>query len=357
MALHEAPRYHSAAKYRFSNEQADNIVRIAAYHRRDFALSVIWFPPREQLLVRASISMSFDRASNRDLGVLDLLPVELLHNIALRLDILSVFRLRQTNHRAREIMGGLKEYRTVALQGLDCFRALLRTGLAIAVSLSDFYKAVCTESCAVCGAFSGFISLVTWTRCCFECVQKAPETQLRSLASIQNRFPFAEVEIDSLQSFETLPGTYTMEEAAYKSRTAVVSLYQITLLPQQKGALAWEGAHPRPSARELRCRLKYNFMGACALDYYNKQTGKVERGVSCAGCQLAFEKGIIGSLGESWARQACDKVYSKAGYLEHFKWCEQAQLLWALSEGGSHQPAELPEAARRGGFFKPRDGE
>ena len=45
-----------------------------------------------------------------------------------------------------------------------------------------------------------------------------------------------------------------------------------------------------------------------------------------AGCQLALEKDIIGSRGEDWAFEAHDKVYAQDGFLEHFRWCEQAQL-------------------------------
>lgn len=43
---------------------------------------------------------------------------------------------------------------------------------------------------------------------------------------------------------------------------------------------------------------KINFMGSFALLYYDKQTGKVEHGISCAGCQLALEKYIVGTRGE-----------------------------------------------------------
>jgi hypothetical protein len=41
--------------------------------------------------------------------------------------------------------------------------------------------------------------------------------------------------------------------------------------------------------------------------------------------------------------------------LEHFKWCEQAQLLWRSSGEGNNRPTELPETARRGGYFSKRE--
>lgn len=34
-------------------------------------------------------------------------------------------------------------------------------------------------------------------------------------------------------------------------------------------------------------------MGACALPYYDKQSDNIERGIPCAGCQLALEKKVL----------------------------------------------------------------
>jgi hypothetical protein len=70
---------------------------------------------------------------------------------------------------------------------------------------------------------------------------------------------------------------------------------------------------------------------------------------------LPSKKRIIGARAEEWAWEARDKVYSQAGFLEHFRWCEQAQLLWKMSEAGTRRPGALPEVARRGGFFNLRE--
>ena len=102
---------------------------------------------------------------------------------------------------------------------------------------------------------------------------------------------------------------------------------------------------------------KFKFMASCALPYYDGQSGKIEHGMSCAGCQLALEKDLIGFRGEEWAFEARNKVYTQDGFLEHFKWCKQAQLLWRSSDEGTSKPTELPEAARRGGYFNKREWE
>ncbi|KAH9905491.1 hypothetical protein F4778DRAFT_710223 [Xylariomycetidae sp. FL2044] len=96
-------------------------------------------------------------------------------------------------------------------------------------------------------------------------------------------------------------------------------------------------------------------MVSCALPYCDKPTNKVEDGVSCAGCQLALHKTLLGNLFRQCMVDARDQLYSQEGFLEHFRWCVQAQLLWETSGEGQYQPAELPEAAQRRGYFGTRE--
>jgi hypothetical protein len=41
-----------------------------------------------------------------------------------------------------------------------------------------------------------------------------------------------------------------------------------------------------------------------------------------------------------------DKVYARPEFLEHFKWCEYAQVLWWESMGGTVVPGSLPRVCR-----------
>lgn len=342
--------YRSATEYRFDEEQADTIVRTTAYHRRDYCLSVIWYSPREHVDIRPSIATPFQRTSNVGLGSLDRLPLELLFDTLYSLDMHSLFKFRQINLRSRQIVDSLSQYQRVVSHGLNLFCALLRTRLAIDIFLLDFYDALCIKTCTLCGEFGGLIFLLTWKRCCFKCLQGSPETQVRTLASVRKQLRMTKVELDQLRSFKSLPGIYSMNESVQKSRITIVSLHQATLAcRRQPHALAQ--AQPASFDRNQ----KLNFMGSCALPYYDKQTGRVERGISCAGCQLAIEKDIIGTRGTKWGYEARDKVYAQDGFLDHFRWCEQAQLLWRSSDEGKSRPSELPMSARTGGYFRRRE--
>ncbi|WQF90498.1 Putative F-box domain-containing protein [Colletotrichum destructivum] len=350
MAAHIPCGYRSITEYLFRDDQGDTIVRAAAYHRKDYCHSVIWFSPREHVGIHLSIATPFQRMSNTGLGSLDRLPLELLHDALLHLDMHSLFNFRQTNLRSRQTVDSLIQYQMVVSHGLNLLCALLRTQLATRVSLFDFYDALCTKACTLCGKFGGFISLLTWSRCCFLCLQRAPETQVQTLAAVRKQLHLTKAKLDHLTSFKTLPGIYSMKESVHKSRITVVSLHQAILVSGQH-----RHALPQVHPVNLERNQKFNFMGSCALPYYDRRTGRVEHGISCAGCQLALEKDIIGSRGEKWAFEARDMVYAQDSFLEHFRWCEQAQLLWKSSGEGNKRSTELPEAARRGGFFNERD--
>lgn len=125
----------------FLEDQADDIVRAAAYHRRYFCLSVIWFPPREHDAIRQSIAKPFARTSTgaAGLGTLERLPTEIVQDIVLRLDMRAVFNFWQTNLRSREVVDSLLQNQMVVLHGRRLFWAVLRTEFATLVSLYDFH--------------------------------------------------------------------------------------------------------------------------------------------------------------------------------------------------------------------------
>lgn len=352
----------SATAYPVREEDRDAILQTVAYHPRDFDLAAIWFSPREHLGIRPSISTSFQqqqqRASSNDavgLGVLDRLPPELWSTVLRHLDMYSLFRLRQANTRSRRAVDALGEYQRAVAHGLNAFCALLRTRLAIHVSLADFYRALCTKECALCGAFGGFVSLPTWTRCCSACIVEAPETLVQDLSAVRGQYRLDDRQVSQLRTFEVLPGLYTLLEAPQRSRATVASVRQAMLV----AGLPPPPPYVRPArrvARALRSGFRvFNYAASCALPFYDEKAGRADDGVSCAGCQLVLQRRkrfLTQASRKRWAHDAQGKVYARDDFLEHFRWCKEAQRLWESSDGGAHQPAELPEAARRGGFLE-----
>lgn len=327
----------SVADYRFDDEKADAIVRFVAYRPRDYQFSAIWFPSHAHAGVQPSIATPFRRDSATELGSLDRLPPELLHVTLSYLDMQSLLRFRQTCLRSRQILASLKAYRMVIQHGLNMLCALLRTGLATAVSLTDFYNVLCTDACNFCDNFGIFVSLLCWKRCCYRCLIKAPEVQVQSLDIIRRHFRLTRNELCQLKYFKTLPGTYTLSGSVIKTPITVASISDAVLICKRQ---------PRQTASVQRVTYRrsqnFNFMAACALPYYDRLIGEVEHGLSCFGCQLAARESISKSNCE-----ARDKVYSRENFLRHFRCCEQAHLVWRANGEGRRWPALLPEAVRR----------
>lgn len=115
-------RYHPKTAYSIPLDQADAIVRVSAYHRKDFDRAVTWFTPRIHSNGVTCLSSAF-RELTTSLGELDSLPLELINEICLQLDIVSLLYLRQTNARARHVVNALHEYQIVTTHALNPFCA------------------------------------------------------------------------------------------------------------------------------------------------------------------------------------------------------------------------------------------
>ena len=333
----------------FFEDQADAIVRTVGYHRNDFPCSAIWFTPREHADIQKSIATPFRRDSKAGLGALDRLPVELLHDVVLCMDMRSLFLFRQANLRSRQTVDSLQQYQRVVRHGLNLVCALLRSSLATDVSLLDFYKALCTKACRLRGAFGGYMTLLLWERCCFNCcTSAAPETRVGHLADVQRQFPLSKTQSTQLKIIKASPPAYLRTPRFLRGlRFVMASPLQAFLLSG--------GRREEFKTMEVGWSPHWNCLGSCALPYFDCPTGKVEHGISCAGCQLAAEKRILGVRNQRWLFEACEKLYAQDGFLEHFRWCKQAQLLWESSCGGTRQPPELPLFVQRGGDFSPRE--
>lgn len=102
---------YSVTDFSFRDDEADAIIKTIGWGSRWFDDMVVRFPPPEEHAdVVSSLSQPFNRKSTERLGSLDCLPLELLQDVILRPDIQSVFRFRQSNAKAREVVETLKEY-------------------------------------------------------------------------------------------------------------------------------------------------------------------------------------------------------------------------------------------------------
>lgn len=162
---------------------SDAIVRVTSYHRRDFDQAVIAAKPGQHDHARLSIFKVLGPSGSSSLGRLQHLPLEVITYICLGLDVCSALAFSQVSRRTREIVAGIRQYRQLSEHALECLWALFRTSLAARTDISTLHSALSTKSCVLCGLFGGFIFLPTTARCCFQCIESAPDLRTVSLHS------------------------------------------------------------------------------------------------------------------------------------------------------------------------------
>jgi hypothetical protein len=314
------------------------IVKVVSFPRGDLAQAVISFPRKHHDVVRPSLKNPFPTEPIADLGVLTALPLELLGQILLHhLDLRSVITFRNLNHRARHVTDSLHEYQALTTHGLDFICALLRTGLAShrKVTLATIHALLCSKSCSICGHFGSFVSLACWARCCFTCLQFAPELFVQTLADETSERKLKPRQIDRLIIMRTLPGKYSTWGTYQTGGIHLVA----RLRPKSRAA-------HHPWHDPLSFGPNYQYVVACALPYLDNKTGDVEAGVACAGCQLALSKDLEAGTFSQRSNDVAERTYTKEGFLEHFRWCRYGQDLWNSSGGGQFQPPEMPLVAK-----------
>lgn len=336
----------NSAKTIMASTDAATILDVCAYHRRDFDLVLIRSRPHETQVIQESIEKPFTTTPTVKLGALDILPNELLNIILRNLDLSSYFRFRHVNRRSRILASELQEYKAVVIHGIEGFRGMLRARLATYFTFEDMYRALTTETCSFCTRFGGFIYLPTASRCCFACIENAPELRVISMSSLSKltKLSAKRLSSDIGYTLRTVPGIYSMEERPARRPALLLAEVEATRRLSELGLLTSDTSR----ALEARSEQKnQRFMTSTAYPWYDPTTGQVENGVSCKGCQIRLETLAVVS-------RARDDVFSSSGYLPHFESCIEAKALFNESEGGTRSVAE-PEFTRRKGYFNTLD--
>ncbi|KAH8168016.1 hypothetical protein CIB48_g267 [Xylaria polymorpha] len=322
---------------------ANAILQVCSYHRRDFDLVVIRSRPHEMQRVQASLQSAFKTLPTANMRILDCLPPELITLVLHKLDLRSFFSFRQVSRQSRIISTSLWEYKLVSQHGLEGLRGLLRAQLASYFTISALYRSLITDKCSTCGAFGGHLFLFTAERCCFNCLLSSSHYRVLALSTFAKLAHLSLSQVNCLLGVKlrTVPGIYNMLERPVKRPTYLIfeeKATQILLTTKAIGESAVRNLGSRKEQENQR------FMTATAYPYYSLEDAKLERGVSCKGCQIRHQL-----LHDVIITQ--DRVLSTRGFLSHFSHCVEAQNLWTESEKGTRRTNE-PQITRDCGYFK-----
>ncbi|KAI0012569.1 hypothetical protein F4779DRAFT_625881 [Xylariaceae sp. FL0662B] len=324
------------------DQHSKAILQVCSYHRRDFDFVLVRSRPHEMQVAQGSPQTAFRTPPASGLGILDRLPAELMSVVLHNLDLLSYFRFRQVNRRARVLSTALWEYQLVAKHGLEGLRGLLRAKIAHNFTIMDLYCPLITSSCMLCGAFGGFLFLLTVTRCCFACIQTSTKLRVLCTSTFAKLARMSTSRLHRLleSKLRTVPGIYSMEERPARRPKYLIAEKQAIATLTSLGVLHQDSVQAIARRSE---QIQQRFMASTAFPWYDLGRATIERGVSCKGCQVRVET-LYGDYEDR------DRVFSTTDYLTHFTYCVEAQNLWAESQDGT-RPVEEPEFTRRCGYF------
>ncbi|KAF4121549.1 hypothetical protein GMORB2_1957 [Geosmithia morbida] len=301
---------------------ADIIVDTCSYHRRDFDMALIRSPPHETSPVQPSLYTAFDNPPASDMGLLGRLPLELFWVVLGQVDVQSHFRLRHVNRQARAAVTAMSEYRCVAQHGHEGLRGAFRTGVASVLGMTDLYAALVRERCHLCGLFGGFLYIPSAARCCFVCIERHPDLRVMATSSFARAVALTTGqlvrELGPCGGLRTVPGTYDLAALPSRRPRALLPVNPAIRCLVSRRLMDRSEIAPLLKRTEIA---NQRFMVSTAFPWYDPVTGRPESGVSCKAC-----------VGRIQAREDDRyhhrRVFTRAGFLEHFERCRDAQCLW-----------------------------
>ncbi len=313
---------------------------LTSYTRTSHPLPSITLHPHTHTPIRQSLLAPLAQSPTYALGTLTRLPFEIVSMIALELDVTSAFRLSHVNRTARELLASVREFRHIRENAVEAMCVLLRTGAGSHIPVAGLYKVLTTRDCAFCGAFGGFLFLPAAARCCLTCVASARETRVGYLSRVADATGLTTRE---LKKAGRLPVVNTLPD----SRRCLVAAGQAVEVMKESGMREEEA---EKAVARWPDSLTLRFQAATSLPYLDRWSGEVEQGLSCKGCQLAFE----GDFSDRHLEMR-DRMYSREGFAQHVGECSAAgKLLAASREGKGAEPtwtglsrAFTPQCGRR----------
>ncbi|KAI9699135.1 MAG: hypothetical protein M1836_003324 [Candelina mexicana] len=286
--------------------------------------------------------------SQKPLGALDSLPLELLHNILQSLDLQSLTALRAVNIRSRTIIDSYLPYKTIVSHAPNSIRALLGTQLASHFTSQQIYNTLCSDRCFLCGDTGPFLYLLSCSRVCFPCIIDAPELLPITSNTAKEAYALDTASLRSLPTLRSLPGVYSQLWIKSPKRIQLVeksvaqaagvalhgssqAMEDMVTHRKQEQAAAYETRKARAATNpSIKCRTPscftqrfdsqgantHRFLGIMRFPSLNRVTSRLEWSSSCNGCR--------GTSGQSMTRR-WTRMFTQDTFKDHIKDCEPSR--------------------------------
>lgn len=296
-----------------TSDSTKEVLSALAYSRPDFRTEVLD-------LVPYGILDNYLSPPTRTLGTLDILPIELFDLIFRSADLRTIALFQRVNKRARTIARSSIPYKYLLLHAPSALCALTAY-----FTVGKLYDVLCSSTCSVCDQFGGFIWLPACKRCCVPCLRESPQlrpiTQHDSMAALGLRR-------------RALPDDPHIGLGEKPLRKA---------LHQKSGHRTSTTHH---STVNFTGGSGIHFSSATFLPYLDRSTGTLHYGMSCRGCDSAYQNAMNDSEVSYVERKALfrrrELTYSLDGFLLHLETCSEGKTLWwGISDATKPRLTEL----------------
>lgn len=308
-----------------------------------------------------------------DLGILDRLPLELLTDILLQVDLQALTGFRRVNQRAMQVVDSVPQYDAIVEHAPNSLRALLTVNKGRNVNCLELYDKMCTFKCETCGEFGGFLYLITLRRACIECFRMSADCFSLITSEARRGVGRSRTKTDfpAVDQIFAPPGCYSPDIRNFRHRTRLYdynSLLKVQLDKSRDNEFetaellnAVQGARDVWRYRTLRgplpqlhmrttilttgfCRQPERYMAIIRFSYLDTHTKKAESGFRCKGCINVprhygwrdpdpFER----EHHQEWAR--VNRMFNWATFREHRETCpnlgckRKPSTFYALEKG------------------------
>ncbi|KAM7210248.1 hypothetical protein V8F06_014370 [Rhypophila decipiens] len=168
-------------------------------------------------------------------GQLDLLPIELIDQVLILLDIPTLTNFRRVNQRAMHLVDSLPPYRRLWTSCPNVLRAVISIK-ASSFSCQTLFKTLTQEKCESCDCFGGYLYLISCKRVCYLCFTSKKEyfPVKRTFAKKHIRST-QKTAVNHLPQIQSLPGRYTASAKLSKHRINLVDRQAVLDLNENSG--------------------------------------------------------------------------------------------------------------------------
>lgn len=239
----------------YSNSDAnDDMLKALTYQRDDLADAVINLDDlRKNLpLDNERVLTVSDTRISASLGKLDTLPLELVHEVILALDLQSLTNFRAVSTTARALVNSNPAYRNIITHAPDAIRAYIATSLASSFNTAQLFDTLCAQSCGLCPDFGGFLFLPNCIRCCWACLTQHPDLLTISSSHARVIFGLTKAGTAKVPVLQSIPGFYKMRTKSCN----MIRQFLVSKITARRIGSAIHGSREKMEAHVAKIRAK-----------------------------------------------------------------------------------------------------